>query len=213
MIFWYVLIGVLVLLLTASAVYLLTRFHRFRFVRRIGERHKILSWLLCLIPLGLVGCFGFINLFTLIVVGLHLALFFLLMDLLCRSWRKKDCPYYAGILAIVCCAVYLGVGWYNAHHVRETRYDLTTEKPLGEDLTIVEIADSHLGITLDGQAFGEQMQRVQEADPDLVVIVGDFVDDDTRKADMLEACKGLGELMTRDITGIGISPRQSCGKP
>ena len=37
---------------------------------------------------------------------------------------------------------------------------------------------------------------MQKANPDLVVICGDFVDDDSTKADMLAACEALGKMQT-----------------
>ena len=40
------------------------------------------------------------------------------------------------------------------------------------------------------------MERIQALAPDLVVLVGDFVDDDSDREDMIAACKALGELET-----------------
>ena len=40
------------------------------------------------------------------------------------------------------------------------------------------------------------MEKVQATNPDVVVIVGDYVDDDSEKADMLRACEALGDLST-----------------
>ena len=56
------------------------------------------------------------------------------------------------------------------------------------------IADSHLGITLDGEKFAVQMKRIESENPDVVIVAGDFVDDDSRKSDMVRACKALGEI-------------------
>ena len=84
-----------------------------------------------------------------------------------------------------------------AHNISITHYSVKTDKNIGESLRIVGISDSHLGITLDGEAFARQMKRVQDLGPDAVVIIGDFVDDDSKKEDMIRACKALGELKTR----------------
>lgn len=209
MFLWRMLVIVMAVCLGVSVIYLWTRFHRFRSFQRLGKKHRILGWLAALCPLFLIGCFYLFNFFTLIVVVLHLVLFFALCDLagwiinrICHRPRRKEVAtsrrYMAGTMALILCALYLGIGWFNAHHVRETHYTFTTGKDLGgEPLRIVEIADSHLGITLDGESFGRQIERVQQTEPDIVLIVGDFVDDDTLKADMLEACEALGTLKTR----------------
>ena len=110
-----------------------------------------------------------------------------------KSGRKN----YEGAIAIIITIIYMSIGWYNAHHVRETDYTFTTTKNLGrESLRVVEIADSHLGITLDGKKFSNEMKKIQKLNPDVVVVAGDFVDDDSYKKDMVEYCKALGELKT-----------------
>ena len=73
-----------------------------------------------------------------------------------------------------------------------------TDKDLGgQMLHIVLFADSHLGITLDGDSFAREMERIQAEQPDVVFLAGDFVDDDSCKADMLAACEALGRLQTK----------------
>ncbi len=197
---WLVILGVAALLSGLCCWYLLLSFHRFPALRKLGERRRVLSWLLAALPLLALGLFRRINLVTLMVVLLHLGAAFLLVNLLGLLFRKlfgREIPYrFRGLAALLLAAVYLGFGWVNAHQVRETRWELANPKG-GEPLRIVAIADAHLGITLDGEGFARQLQRVQAAEPDLVVILGDFVDDDSSREDMLAACRALGELDTR----------------
>ena len=108
-----------------------------------------------------------------------------------REW-SADLRTYTALLL---CIVYLGVGWYQAHRVAVTGYTVADGKlQAGERLRVVLIADAHLGITLDGAAFAREMERVGETEPDLVVLVGDFVDDESKKEDLLAACRALGGL-------------------
>ena len=198
---WVIIMLVLGLTALASFVYLLTRFHGFSFVRALDEKSRLLSWLAALLPLLLTGLFWLrFNLTTLFVVLLHLMAAFLLCGLvsfLIRKLGKCEISYnIEGAAAILLAIVYLAVGWVNGHRVTQTAYRFETAKELRRDYRIVEIADSHFGITQTGETFAREMQRVQELNPDAVVIVGDFVDDDTDKADMVEACRALGELDT-----------------
>ena len=185
-----------------GSAYIVVRTHHFGFLRALAQRHKLLSWLLALIPMGLVGLFGLaFNLTAMVVVFLHLLLAWLLCDgvwLLVRPHLKKPVQHYwAGAAALAVTVLYLGAGWFFAHHVYETDRTFTTDKDLGgESIRIAALADSHLGITLDGEGFAALLERVQETEPDAVVIVGDFVDDDTDRADMLRACEALGALDT-----------------
>ena len=89
----------------------------------------------------------------------------------------------------------MSMGWFFAHHVFEKHYTFYTDKDLGRsELRIAAFADAHLGITLDKDNFREQIDRINASSPDIVLIVGDFVDDDSAKEDMVEACKALSEL-------------------
>ena len=195
---WLLLLVLLTGRAAGGAVYVIRRFHRFDFLQRLGEKHRILSWLLALLPVAACAAFCWINVYAAVIVFLHLVLFWLLCDfaafLVQKRTKKERRPSFAGTAAMIITVIYLGFGWFFAHHVFRTDYTFRTEKKLGGSLRIAEIADSHLGITLDGEDFAREMQKVQAAEPDVVVIVGDFVDDDTRKADMEIACRALGDL-------------------
>ncbi len=199
---WLAIFIVVALLGVVSVIYLVTRFHRFRLFERLAEKHKLLSWLAALLPVAAVMCTYFVNLFTMFVVLIHLMVIWLLCDFVCfviRKLRHKPrTRNYAGGAALLLTAAVLGSGWYFAHHVYETDYQLKTQKSLGgEPLRIAMLADSHLSITLSGEDFAAQIDRIREAKPDVLFIVGDFVDDDTKKADMLRACEALGGLELR----------------
>ena len=86
--------------------------------------------------------------------------------------------------------MWLSIGWYNAHEVKRTEYNISTNKPLGIDnLNVIGLSDSHVGATFHWQEFEEYIKRINEEKPDIVVIMGDFVDDATSKTDMQNACK------------------------
>ena len=191
--------GLMAVLSVVIVVYLVYRFHRFSFMRRLGERRRLLSWLLAMLPVAALGMFALINATTLAVVLMHLLLGFVICDLaalIIGKIRRRRVGYdIKSAAALLLTVIYLGAGWYAAHHVFVTAYTFETAKALGS-LRIVEIADSHLGITQFGDTFAREMERVQAYDPDVVMIVGDFVDDDSDVNDMIEACAALGKLKT-----------------
>ncbi len=200
--FWLILFVLLLIMAVGGTVYLFTRFHRFSFMEKFGEKHKLLSWLACLIPLGGLACFGFINFYTVIVVVLHLIIFWLIADIIAaivrKAAKKQRRRNIEGAAAILFTAVYLALGWHNAHDVRRTAYELHTDKPLaGGSLRIAAIADPHLGITLNGDDFAREMERIQAEKPDILVIAGDYVDDDSCREDMVRSCEALGKLDTK----------------
>ena len=197
---WLILFSIALLLALAGLGYLLVCFHRFSFIVKLGASRPLLSWLCALLCVAALGLFARVNVPTLIVVLLHLAAAFMLCGALALLFEKltgRAVPYdLRGLCALLLTAVYLTVGWLNAHRVSETDYALRTDKTV-EPLRLALIADSHLGVTLDGEGFARELEKIQSLRPDLVVIAGDFVDDDSRGADLTRACEALAALETR----------------
>ena len=205
---WLILFAVLILLAVGAVLYLISRIHRFSFIKKLETKNKPLSWIVSAIPV-IVTAVGFmmINIWTVVVVFLHLSVFWIGCDIIASFIRKIKSrksentgirKNYEGLAAILITAVYLGTGWYLAHHVFVTQYQLETSKNIGQEkLRIAEIADSHLGITLDGEKFAEQIERINQTNPDILVIAGDFVDDESDRDDMIRACEALGSANTK----------------
>ncbi|ETP71774.1 putative phosphohydrolase [Lachnospiraceae bacterium JC7] len=203
---WIIIIGVALTGTICGIVYLFTRFQRFAIVRRIAGERKTIRRLLAFIPVLLILCCFTIDGVNTIVVVLNLIMFWIVGDIIEWSIKKikvkKDHehtlhPYYTGIIVLLFTSVYLCAGWYLEHHVWRTEYDLTTDKNIGQkELKVILFSDSHIGNSLDGERFEEQMKVIQTEEPDIVFIAGDYVDDDTEKEDMVRSCHALGELRT-----------------
>lgn len=198
---WAILMIVLFFSAFAGIIYLINRIGKFGFLNKITKGKKwlrilISAVLVCGITVILWVAWGSMNA---IVCIMHLIIFWLISDgifALIKKRRKRSLKrYYAGAVALVFTIGYLGSGWYLAHHVWETDYQIQTDKEVGS-LRVAVFADSHVGTTFHGEGFAEHMKTIEEQHPDMVLIVGDFVDDDTTKEDMIACCKALGELDT-----------------
>lgn len=138
------------------------------------------------------------NLVNFIVIMIHLGFFLLVSKLIVyciEKIRKKDFKYKNNvgiILGLLITIIYLGIGTYLCFHIFETNYTIYTDKDV--NLRIIEIADSHIGTTFDGEGFYKEIEKLSKIDSDLFVIVGDFVDDDTSKTDMIKGCEALSLL-------------------
>ncbi|MBO4866987.1 MAG: metallophosphoesterase [Ruminococcus sp.] len=199
---WVVLFAVAGIGALLALIYLITRFHKFGFMQKLAEKRKWLSWGLAALPVAGLVVVTLKNMYIGIIVILHLALIWALCDLVTFIHRKRrhswSSRYVTGVLAMLITAVYLGAGCFFAHHVFETDYRLKTKKHLDSSpLRVAMFADSHLGVTLDDKEFAEQMKRIDEQSPDVVIIAGDFVDDDSKRDDMVRACKALGEMKAK----------------
>jgi predicted MPP superfamily phosphohydrolase len=100
------------------------------------------------------------------------------------------------IVSVVVSIVYVLIGYYTATNVKVIKYNLETDKDIS-NLRIVQLTDSHIGSTMDGIKFAKYMEEINEYNPDVVVITGDFVDDDTKYNELVDACAGLSKLKTK----------------
>lgn len=198
---WLWIMGGLFVGTVLSAFYLAGRFAKFSLIRRVAKERKRVCLAIGFIPVLLIFFAIWITIGSMnaIICVLHLMIIWLLCDGVSRLLEKKRKTdffrYYAGAAAIGITVVYLACGWYLANHVWHTGYTLETDKSVGR-LRIVQFADSHVGTTFDGEGFAEHVREMQEENPDIVVITGDYVDDDTTREDMVAACEALGQLKT-----------------
>lgn len=199
--FWIFIFILMLIIAGLGIAYLTSRICRFEFVQKISRGNRkvriIIGLTLLLAVLAVIWLtMGPVNA---VVCMIHLALFWFISDIIFFSIEKriskKRKRYYAGGLAITLCVVYLSMGWFLANHVWETNYTIMTDKEVGE-LRIVQFADSHIGTTFDGKEFEKYVDQMEEQNPDVVMVTGDFVDDDTSKEDMIDACKALGTMKT-----------------
>lgn len=194
---WRLLMIALFFIALLDAVYVVCRFHKFALIHRIAKKNRLLAWLACLLPVAVCALFLLINVYAAVIVFIHLALIWMLADLI--GWvikkraRRSFRRYWAGLVALCITAVYLGIGWFNAHHVFISRYTFTSDK-LSSPLRVALVSDSHLGITLSGDTFAREMERLQQYAPNVLLLAGDFVDDDSSREDMLAACDALGRF-------------------
>ncbi len=206
---WGFVFGGMAIAAIAGIIYLWTRFCKFGIVRKLAGDKVWLRRVLGLVPMLVFGIFFLIDFVNTAIVLVHMAIYWALAELILWIIRKirktgsagdgqkekKFQPYWLGIIVLVFELCYFSAGWYLAHRVWETDYQLTTTKELGMDrLRIAQISDSHVGTTFDGEGFAEHLRTVQATNPDILVITGDFVDDDTTKEDMLRCCEALKEF-------------------
>lgn len=196
---WAILFGGLFLFSLAGLFFLVYSVRKFRFVTVLSQGKKAVGWLIgtavILLPSALVwAVWGYINV---MIVLLHLTFFWMLAELLLHLLqahrRQPFRRYYAGAFAVLTTVLYLGAGFVSANHVWQKEYTITTAKQVGT-LRVALLADSHVGTTFDGEGLKKHIARINAQQPDVAVIVGDFVDEGTDREDMIAACRALSML-------------------
>ena len=151
---------------------------------------RLIAFLLLIIVIAiLVICFSFVEA---VVVLLHAAVIWLICELIVSIFRAFNIDlahlkvYLAGICAVVFTIIYMIIAYILGSNVYITNYEIDTNKNV-EPLRIVQIADSHLGVSMTKDTFPAEVEKIKAQNPDMVLITGDYVDDDSY-LDQLEAC-------------------------
>ena len=174
--------------------------------KELPKKEKIIVNIISGIPILIMALLCVIRPYFWVIPIMHLMLFWgavetifsLIQLFLTKKHKRADVDkdilhkgkiysfLFSAGLALILTAVYLGISYYLAHHLYETRYQVTTDKA---PLKIALIADTHIGSSFDGEEFAEYVDLIGEQNPDLMVVVGDFVDEHTKEKDMLRSCQ------------------------
>ncbi|MBZ9687692.1 metallophosphoesterase [Clostridium estertheticum] len=81
--------------------------------------------------------------------------------------------------ALIIVAILLVYGTYNALNLKTTKYSIKISKDAGnlKKLNIVMLSDLHLGDIVDKQRLSKMVIKINELNPDIVILAGDIIDD------------------------------------
>ena len=196
---WIIILIVSLLSCLVGVIYLTATVTKFPFINRISNGKKwlrnLISLLLVIVTfLILMQIWSLTNAIVVFLGAFVIRLVLGILGAIIKKIRGREFKFYwQGWGAIILTVAYFAVGYYLNFNVWTTEYKLQTDK-LDGGLRIAMFADSHIGTTFDGDGFAEKMDEIMKYNPDILLIVGDYVDDGTTKEDMIKASEALGEL-------------------
>ena len=151
-----------------------------------------------------------LDLFSIVaLIILHIVVFALAMELLnllihLISAAAKRNPeiwnkiYKSGLVPIFVTVFLISYGYWNIKNVKETYYMVYTEKSLpAEGMRGLLIADLHYGNAVHLDKLEEYCAQMSEENPDIVILCGDIVDENTERSEMEEAFRKLGTIKNK----------------
>ncbi len=100
-----------------------------------------------------------------------------------RDFRAiSSAGFFFFITAAICAISITSYGYFEAFRIRTEWITIPTDKLIGkhETLTIAQISDVHLGLTLSKGRVKKIIESVKEINPDILVSTGDLLDGDHR---------------------------------
>jgi predicted MPP superfamily phosphohydrolase len=197
---WIAILLIIVAVIICGLIYITASLGRFALIKRLRKKwhRRLISFaIIVLVSAAVVLTMGTADA---VVIFLNFLMFMILFDIIVNVFARisghRPRSYLQGWLAIITTVIYLAVGYYLCHNVWKTEYTLNTDKK-GEDVRIAMLSDSHIGSTFDGEGFAAHIEEIERQNPDIVFIVGDFVDYKTIRSDMVRACEALGSIDAR----------------
>lgn len=199
---WLIIMLVSLCTVGLSLLYITAKVSDFSFIAKVAQEKKFLMFLYAFSIVIATFCLtgyvlNFINagvcaIYFAMIYGLTSIVFFLINKLFSITFSSDQLNLTAICLSLIA----LSFGWYLDHHVFKTEYTITSTKQI-EPIKVALIADSHIGTTFSSLGFAKHLEDIQAQQPDLLVISGDFVDDDTNKENMINSTKALGQFKSK----------------
>ena len=199
---WIIIMWTVIVLFAVSLGYLGISVPKLLNPETVAAWSKTKYILFCsLVAIGFAGAIALcLDIVNAIVCVLYFAMIWAATDFVFWAVQKTGLftfeHYYAGWTALAVGVLALSAGWYLDHHVWQTSYELKTAKDV-PDLKVAMFADSHIGTTFDAEGFAKHLETIQAQNPDIIVVVGDYVDDGTKKEDMIKSSEALGRMKTK----------------
>lgn len=133
------------------------------------------------------------------IVILHWLLFGLITNLgffLIRKIFKKTYPKLkdSGIIPIVLTFLTMSYAYFNMINIKETHYEITTDKTLKQSYDLLFISDLHILTTMNIDKLNKEVAKINKKNYDFVILGGDIVDESVDKKTMQETFKALGNI-------------------
>ncbi|MCQ2380182.1 MAG: metallophosphoesterase [Victivallaceae bacterium] len=187
----FIFLFVIALLLGCCGLaYVWNRFRRFEWMPREGLRRNLVA----LIPVVALAAWWTSSIDGLAAI-MHLAVLWAVFDVVFLPFRPHR--YIAGYMALATTTAVLVYAHVACCRVTPTRYELSTAKDIGgRKLRIAFFSDAHIGTTFDGAQMGPILDDIASERPDVLLIVGDLVDDDTKRIDWERAVEAMAGFQT-----------------
>lgn len=160
---------------------------------------RFISFIIAIIPVVMVISRSFSSI---LVFLLYIVLFSIVFDILNLYLKKYNNLFWKNshkflVFPIITSMLFTSYGYYNAHNIQKTTYDIVTNKELKQNYKIVLISDLHFGNNFDLNKLKEQVNVISNENPDIVVLAGDIIDEQTPVDSYYEVFNILSNIKTQ----------------
>lgn len=196
---WLIILFVVILITIGCVLFCTHKLNKFLSTKNFTKNKSFSISLLLVLLLFIILALS-LKLINAVICILYLTLICLCIDslsfLLKRLFKYQIKNTISLGFSFFITILVLNYGWYLDHEVWKTEYNILTTKNI-TPIKIAFFADSHIGATFDAKGLSIHLEQIQKENPDTLFIIGDYVDDDSSKEDMIKASQLLGNFKTK----------------
>lgn len=168
---------------------------------KIWENASINIFSESLIRMGSIaaGYFAYAIIFILFFDVLRLINHFLPIfpDLITENYAKAK--YIIGLSSFGIISLFMIIGFFNTIHPKLKSLNLEINKPKSalKELNIVSVSDIHLGTWVNEKKAKRLVQKINQLEPDVVLIGGDIIDDNIEVVKHHQLMEELSEIKSK----------------
>lgn len=103
--------------------------------------------------------------------------------------------YKSGAAVLIIFAIIMTAGYINLHNIVSTEYTVYTDKNIRDNgYRVVLISDVHFGVSVDYDELSRICSEISGKEPDIVILCGDIVDNNTTRGEMHQVFKAFGGI-------------------
>ena len=158
------------------------------------------------IAIGIIGGIIVVTSSLFAATALYMCLLFLLVDLLKLLLKKINKEnkgfrfllkiYGHGILIVIIALVLTIYSAYNAKNQQVTEYIVKIDKEMQGDLNIVMLSDIHAGTSVNEHQFDNMLDKVNELEADIILLVGDIFDESSSNEIIRYGCETFSKMQS-----------------
>lgn len=138
-------------------------------------------------------------------ISIYVLILFFIIDIFLIINKKfnlfpniKDKSLFFTIIFFVLIVSFIGKGIYNAHSSYVKNYDIEIDKEFkNEKLNVVLISDIHLGEIIENSRIKDIVSKVNDLNPDIVLIAGDLIDSSIKPFEDNNMASELGKIKSK----------------
>lgn len=167
----------------------------------LNKKWIFLITLIFILPAFYVFKIYFLILLHLFIIGISVEVINIILKIFKNSslsifWQNLSSTFVLPIILTIFAFIF---GYFNAAKIIRTEYTVKTNKNIrAEGYKVILIADIHSGTRVSSDNIDNEIEKINNENADIIVLVGDIVDENTSATEMNKIFEKLSKIKNKN---------------